>query len=350
MVVSDGAQDRLKIGLIGLLIVGLIVFPFVVNVSFIVSLMVLVAIFAIIAMGFDILAGYAGQVSLGQAAFMGLGGYSTAYLTARLGFEPILAMMAGLILTVVVAYLIGLVTLRLQRYYFPLMTLGLSIIFEVFFVSFRNITGGSSGFAGVPTFSVGGLAIEEDVHYYYFVWAIALIFLVISRLIVNSSIGRAFRALERDELAASMMGVDVTKYKMMAFLISVSYASIGGSLLAHYARFLSPEMVGLFASFNIVSIVIVGGMGTLVGAFLGGALLKALPQAFSALNDYILLINGFTVIFLLIFWPRGIVGLLTGVWTRWNVSRASSSTDQDHPLGLDSILRTARKTSGEESK
>lgn len=316
---------QMKYILVGLIIVGLIAFPLVVNVSFIISLMVLVAIFAIIAMGFDILAGYTGQVSLGQAAFVGLGGYTTAYLTARLKWEPLLAMIAGLVLTLIVALLIGQVTLRLQKYYFPLMTMGLSIIFEVLFISFRGITGGSTGFAGIPTFSIGGLVVEHDRDYYYLMWALALVFLLVSRQIVNSSIGRAFRAIERDELAASMMGVDVAKYKMMAFLISVGYASIGGSMLAHYARFLSPDMVGLFASFNIVSIVIVGGMGTLTGAFLGGVLLKGLPEAFTALKDYMLLINGFTIIILIIFWPQGIAGALHSLWTKWQTSRTARS-------------------------
>lgn len=317
---------RVKYALIGLLFLGLAVFPIVVNISFVISLMVLVAIYAIIAMGFDILAGYAGQVSLGQMAFVGLGGYTTAYVTTKFKWEPLLGILAGLVLTLFVAYLIGLITLRLQKFYFALATMGLSVIFEVFFISFRDITGGPSGFTGVPTLSLGGLSVDKDIEYYYLLWALAALFLILSRLIVNSAIGRAFRAIERDELAASMMGVDVAKYKMMAFLISVSYASIGGSLLAHYLRFLSPDMVGLFASFSIVTITIVGGMGTLAGAFLGGALLKGIPEAFTALKDYMLLINGFAIVAVLIFLPQGLIGGLNSLWNRWEMSRAEPPT------------------------
>ncbi|MCL5961881.1 MAG: branched-chain amino acid ABC transporter permease [Chloroflexi bacterium] len=340
-----GGLLRAKYIAIGLLILGLVIFPIVVNVSFIISLMVLVAIFAIIAMGFDILAGYAGQVSLGQAAFVGLGGYTTAYVTTRLGWAPLLGIAAGLVLTLIVAYFIGLVTLRLPRYYFPLATMGLSVIFEACFISFRDITGGPSGFTGIPTFSVGGLSVNKDIEYYYFLWGLAAAFLVVSRLIVNSAIGRAFRAIERDELAASMMGVDVARYKMMAFLISVGYASIGGSMLAHYMRFLSPDVVGLFASFSIVSITVVGGMGTLFGAFLGGALLKGMPEAFTALKDYMLLINGFAILVILIFLPQGLVGGLQSLLRRWEMSRAQLSPTADE---ADDVLQRslARPTEG----
>ena len=310
-------RRRLKHALTALLIIGLLVFPIAVNVSFIHSLMILVAIFAIIALGFDILAGYAGQVSLGQAAFVGLGGYATAYLTANLRWEPLLAMVSGLLLTLTIAYFIALATVRLQSYYFPLVTMGLSVIMEVFFISFRDITHGPSGFAGIPTFSVAGIAVETDLQYYYLTWGLALVFLFISYRIVNSSTGRAFRAVQRDELAASMMGIDVAKFKTKAFLISAAYASVGGSMLAHYMRFLSPDMVGLFTSFNIVSMTVLGGMGTLVGAFLGGALLRGLPEAFVGLKDYMLLINGFATVAVLVFWPQGLVGAFRGVQRAW---------------------------------
>ena len=318
-------QVWVKRALIGLLICAFVVFPIVVNISFIISLMVLVAIYSIIAMGFDILAGYAGQVSLGQAAFVGLGGYTTAYLTTRLQWEPLLAVIAGLILTLCIAYFIGLVTLQLQKYYFALATMGLSSIFEVLFISWRDITGGPSGFSDIPTFHIGGLVVEKDIHYYYLMWGLAFVFLMVSRLIVNSSIGRAFRAIERDELAARMMGVDVPKYKMMAFLISVGYASIAGSMLAHYMRFLSPDMVGLFSSLNIVSATILGGLGTLTGVFFGVAILKGMPEAFTSLKDYMLVINGFAVVVLLIFLPRGLVGGFEDLWARWERSRAQQT-------------------------
>jgi branched-chain amino acid transport system permease protein len=316
----DNLQRR-RFPLVGLLALGLAVLPLVVNISFIISLMVLVALYAIIAMGFDILAGYAGQVSLGQAAFVGLSGYTTAYLTTRLGWEPLLGIAAGLALTLMVAYFLGLVTLGLPKFYFPLATMGLSVIFQVFFISLRDITGGPSGFTGVPDLRLGGLSLNKDIEYYYFSWCLAGVFLLVSHLIVNSAIGRAFRAIERDELAASMMGVDVAKYKMMAFLISVGYASIGGSMLTHYMRFLSPDVVGLFASFSIVSITVVGGMGSLVGVFLGAALLKGLPEAFTALKDYMLLINGFAIVAILIFMPQGLMGGLRSLWARWETSR-----------------------------
>lgn len=281
--------------------------PLILPGSYLIGISVLVAIFSLAAIGVDLLFGYAGQLSLGQAAFMGLGAYTTAILTVRGGLPPLAATGVGVVISVILAGLIGRPVLKLRGYYLVLASLALGLIFEILLVGWRDFTGGPSGFSGVPSFSAG-ITFGSDIEYHYLVWSLVLATLWTMNNLSVSRTGRALKALAADDVAAGVLGMDVPALKLKVFMISAALASVSGSLYAHYMQFVSPEMVGLQTSFALVTMVALGGAGQLWGSVVGVALLKLLPEVIGWLRDYQLIIHGLILMVLMVRMPAGIIG------------------------------------------
>ncbi len=302
---------------------GLVIFavvlaatPLVLQGHYLLGVSVLVGIFALATLGLDLLFGYSGQLSLGQAAFMGVGAYTSGLLTTRFHLPPLVAIVAGCVLAAALALAVGRPVLRLRGYYLVLATLTGGLIFEMLLVGWRDLTGGPSGLAGVPPFSLGGLVFTSDVHYHYLVWTLVLVAFVGLRFLTGGRIGRALRAVATDDVAASVFSIDVAKLKVQAFVISAILAAVAGSLFAHYTRFMSPDMVGMQTSFALVTMVALGGMGHLWGAILGTFLLKLLPELIGWMRDYQLIIHGLILMSLMIGMPRGIAGAVHNLMAR----------------------------------
>ncbi len=282
---------------------------------YLLSTAIFIGIFTIVTLGLCLLMGYAGQVSLGHAAFWGLGAYTSAILTTKLGISPWIAMAAGVVITGGLAYLIATPIFRLREHYLAMATLGLGIIAYLAFGEFRELTGGPSGLPGVPRLAIGGFVFAGDVEYYYLVWGVVLALIALSLNIVNSRVGRALRALHASEAAAESIGVDVGRYKRQVLVLSATYASLAGSLYVHYMRFVSPQPFDFSASVRLVVMAAVGGLASVWGAPLGAIavtlvtviLREALPYVIpNASGEHIIIVYGIVLVTIMIFMPDGL--------------------------------------------
>ncbi|MBU1208010.1 MAG: branched-chain amino acid ABC transporter permease [Proteobacteria bacterium] len=297
-------KDLYSLLLIGLLIV---LYPWIVDGNeYFISVLVFLGINSIVTMGLCLLMGYAGQISLGHAAFFGIGAYFSGILTSQYSFHPVVAFFAGIFFSALVAFLVGKPTLRLKGHYMAVATLGFGEIFFIAFNELITLTGGPSGLSGIPSLSFFGQVLEVTA-YLYLVWGFVFLLLIFSLNVINSRVGRALRAVHGGELAANAMGVDAAWYKVQVFVLSAVYASIAGSLYAHFITFISPSSFGLMPSIMFLMMVVIGGAGTIWGALLGTAVLTSLPEYLRGLEEFEVLAYGGILMAVLLFMPQGIL-------------------------------------------
>jgi len=288
------------------------------------SSLTIAAIQFIALIGLDLLMGYCGQVSLGHAGFMAIGGYTAGYLVINYDVHPLLGILAGMGLSLVCALILAVVTLRLRGLYLALATLAFSLLVDSCAVGFIDITGGPSGLVGVPSFSMAGFDFDTPVSMYYLAVAVSVIVLLLLFGGLRSRFGRAIIAIRTDQMAAGALGVNVVRHKLAVFSISAVLASLSGSLYAFSFNFLSPDMVGVNKSFELVSMMVIGGEGTLVGSLFGCILLTLLPTIFQSLAYYKTLASGLLLIVCFLYLPQGIYGAFAERLVRWT-SRSGPS-------------------------
>lgn len=287
--------------------------PMVVRNPFYLNVLNIVGLNGLIVLGLNLLIGYAGQISLGHAAFYGLGAYLSGILTASYKWPlwPALVMAVGV--SCLVAYLVGVPTLRLRGHYLVMATLGFNIILNIVMVRWEAMTGGPSGLANIPPLRIGSFCFDTDLKNYYLIWFFTMIGVTACVNLVDSRVGRALRAIHGSELAANTLGVNTARYKSTVFVLSAAMASLAGSLYAHYIGFISPRSFDIFFSIELVTMVIVGGMGNLWGALFGAAFLTPLPQVLHFFEEYKDIIYGGILVLMLMFLPKGIGGSI-GAW------------------------------------
>ena len=302
--------------------------PFVVSDNGILSGFVIAGILFLTLMGLDVLMGYAGQVSLGQAGFMAIGGYTSGYLSINYEIAPLLAIFAGIGVSLACALVLSVVTLRLRGLYLALATLAFGLLVDSCTVGFLDITGGPSGLVGIPPFSVASVEFATPRSMYYVVLALdVIIFLGLSGA-MRSGFGRALKAIRSDQMAAAALGINTVRYKLAAFMISVTLASLSGSMYAFFFNFLSPEMVGTGRSLELVAMLIVGGEGTLVGGLSGALLLTLLPTMFQPLAIYKTFASGALLVASFLYLPQGLYGAVVQIAIRLaRPSRATASKE-----------------------
>lgn len=277
------------------------------------SIAIFIALNAIVAIGLGLLLGFAGQVSLGHAAFYGLGAYGSAILTQRLHLNPWGAMAIAATATGLVAYIVGRPTLKLHGHYLAMATLGFGIIVKIVFNEASGLTGGPSGLPGLSRLSLGPLALDSDLRMYCLVWPLVIGLVLLSRNLLNSRVGRSLRAIHDSEIAARSCAIDTARVKVMVFVLSAVYASVAGSLLAHYVTFVNPDPFGVPFSVELVLMVIIGGGSTLWGPVLGAAVLTIITQTLSGIGqhypvvkDLDVVIFGLLLVLMLLFKPQGL--------------------------------------------
>jgi branched-chain amino acid transport system permease protein len=270
---------------------------------------VLAGLYVILAAGLNLVMGYANQVSLGHAGFYGLGAYVSAVLSVRYGLSPWLGMPIAAAATGALAYVVGIPTLRLTSYYLGMATLGIGVVLQLAFVQLHGITGGSSGLAGILPWDLGPVRFTTSTQHYLLVWVFAGAALWVARNLVNSRVGRVLRALGESLAAAEAMGVDTAAEKRRVFVLSAVYASVAGSLYAHYITVISPEIYSFLFSVVLVLMVAIGGIGLYWGAVVGAVLLTILPEALRKFGDWEVPLYGLALIVVILFLPRGIAGL-----------------------------------------
>jgi branched-chain amino acid transport system permease protein len=275
--------------------------------AYFLHLAILAGIYIILTLSLNLIIGYAGQVSLGHAAFYGIGAYASALVAIywHLPF-PAAALMAILVAGFC-GLALGLPTLRLKEDYLAIVTLGFGVIVDLVFLNL-DLTGGPDGLPGIPPPNFLGLSFREPRVYLILVVVIVILVLVATYRLVDSYHGRALRAIRDHEITAQVMGINTPAYKVFIFTLAAALAGLAGSLYAHYITFINPETFALHTSILILTMVVLGGMGSIAGSVLGALILTVLPEMLRQVHAYQDLVYGALLMMLLIWRPEGILG------------------------------------------
>ena len=301
--------------LVGAVAVVVAILPMILPSNFYMRVAALVYINAIAVLGLNLLMGFAGQVSLGHAGFFGIGAYAMALGPVYLGLPSWASLLGGTAVSALLAFLVGRPILRLNGYYLAIATLGMGMLVAMVISNEANITGGPNG-VEVQRMVLFGWRVAGSVTWYW----ISGISLVIAALVVvnliNSPTGRALRSIHDSEIAARVLGIDVARYKLLAFVISAIFASIAGSYLALLDGFVTPTTAGFLLSIELVVMAVLGGLGSILGSIVGAAILVILPQALTVFHEYEHVVLGAIIVVFLILLPSGIVPAIAALIRR----------------------------------
>jgi len=276
--------------------------------AYVITVGIFSGINALTAIGLCILMGHAGQVSLGQAGFYGIGAYVSAILSQQFELPVPVCSAAAMLVSAFAAVILAVPSLRLKGHYLAVATLSFGEIINVILNEWGP--GGPSGFGDIPTFSVAGLTFDTTASYFYLVWAFVILVIIFSFNFINSRPGRALKAIHGSELASMAMGLDVTALKIKVFIISAVYASLAGSLYAHYVTFISPSSFTLFNSIVVLMMVVIGGITNIWGAVVGAILITLLPELLRSFEEFDVLAYGLILTLSLMFLRKGLVPVL----------------------------------------
>ena len=296
---------------LALLAAIIVIAPTAITNNYFYDVAILVGLNAIVCVGLNLLVGYAGQVSLGHAAFYGLGAYGTALLASRYGWPSLAALAVATAAVALLAYVVGRPILKLHGHYLAMATLALSIIVSIVIATEDALTGGPDGMS-VPPMSVLGVPIQGERTWYWLIGACLFAAVWLAQNLIESPIGRALRAVHTSEIAAEVTGIDSARYKLMAFVVSAVFAGAAGALTAYYSGFVTPAKASFLHSIELVTMVVFGGMASTFGAVVGAAVLTVLPQVLTTLKDYEMVVFGALLMATMIFLPRGVVPTLAG--------------------------------------
>ena len=287
---------------------AVLITPLLLRGNYLLNVFVFIGINTMLAVALNLLLGFAGQISLGHAAFFGLGAYISGILTTRYAIDPWVAMVAAALCVGVIAFVIGFPILKLKGHYLAMATLGFGIIVYIIFNETVDWTGGPSGMSGIPALSLGPVIFDSDMTNYYLIWTFTLLTMLLSINLANSRIGRALRAIHDSEVATRVMGVNARLLKVQIFTVSALISALAGSLYAHTMTFIAPASFGFNFSVELVTMVIIGGLGSIYGSFLGAAILTLLPEFLRVFHDFDIVIYGLLLIVMTMFMPGGLIG------------------------------------------
>ncbi len=275
-----------------------------------VFLLGLLAVYALVSLGLNLLMGYTGQIAAGHAGFLALGAYFTAIVATRMEWLPcpLILLFAG-IFTGIIGFLLGIPILRLKGFYIAMATLAFGVVVSEVILQWSSLTGGDDGF-GVPTARIGGFVFDSDIKLFYLIIPVTIIMTILAKNLVNGYIGRAFIALRESEVAAQTIGIDLARYKTIAFAISAFYTGVAGGLFAYLITYLSPDAFTIELSVDFIAMIVIGGMGSILGSIIGAVILTGMQQILAGLLDLQILIFGISLIVFMIFMPRGIIGMV----------------------------------------
>jgi branched-chain amino acid transport system permease protein len=311
---SITSPDRRRLRLVGLLpwlFAGAVVGYAILVGGYAATVVSFALIYAVFVTGLNLFMGFAAQVSFGQNAFAAIGGYVSAVLTASHGWSPLPAMALGMAAAVLAAAIIGFPTLRLKGHYLAMGTLAIGLIAYEITVEWQSVTQGYMGISGIPPLSLAGYEVSSDRGQLVMLALVVAGGAFAAARIRRSRFGRALSAVAGSEEAAQALGIDVSRYKLMAFLLSAGFAALAGSLFVHVVGFVSPEVFGLHMVIVTFTMLYVGGIGTVAGPLIGALIVSLLPETFRAFKDYQDLAYGAALILLLIYAPRGLASLFS---------------------------------------
>ncbi|OAG28292.1 branched-chain amino acid ABC transporter permease [Thermodesulfatator autotrophicus] len=293
--------------LVCVIILGL---PLLVKNPYYLNVLAFIGLYFLVALGLTLFIGFAGQISLGHGAFYAIGAYGSALGNFYLGLPPLAGTLLAILITSVLAGILGRFVLRLKGHYLVMATLALNLIIYILLCEAESITGGISGLPGIPPYCLGTFCFITDQANYYLIWGIALtIFFFVLRLL-KGRVGRELKAIKSSEAAARALGIPVLRYKVWSFVFSAALTALAGALYAHYLSFISPKTFDIFYSVEVVTVVLVGGMGNPWGALLGAAFLTPLPQVLSFFEELKDIFYGLSLMLILLFCPEGLISLI----------------------------------------
>ncbi len=290
------------------------------------TILILGCLHAMNAVGLCLLVGHAGQISLGHAGFYGLAAYTSAYLSTTVGLSVGLSMLSGVALTMAVSVLVGLPSLKLKGHYLAMATLGFGIILSILFTETVEITGGPSGFVGIPRLTLFGWELSKDLTLYRAVAVILCLIVWLAFNLLHSRVGRALRALHTSEKAAQAMGVDIARYKLFVFVLSAAFSATAGVLYAHYLTFIAPSSFGFMFSVELIVMVVLGGMVSVPGAIVGAFFVTILPEFLRAFENIEVVLFGAILILCMMFMPDGMAGGWNRLWA-WGRRRIAGGAN-----------------------
>ncbi len=314
---SRWIRGRGKMLVIAALAVLLVIVPLLGN-AYYTSVLIIIGIHAIVTVGLCLLMGYTGQISLGQAAFYGLGAYIAAILSKTYHVNPWLAMVVAVIATAAFAFAIGFPIFRLRGNYLAMATLGLGIIVWILFRELASVTGGQVGFPGIPDLSIAGFSFITDFRFYYLVWGFCLAVMFISQNIVGSRMGRAMKAIRDSESASQSLGINATLIKVKILALSTAYAALAGSLYAYYVGFIDPQPFNFLFSIRLVVMAVVGGLASIWGAIFGATTVRFMTEFLHPFGDIDVVLFGLILMVVIILSPQGVIRGLGDLWRRFS--------------------------------
>lgn len=302
-------MSKVKTSSVIKLIIGaaiLLLVPVIVPNSYIMQLVLNILVYVILAMGLNLLTGFTGILSLGHAAFFGIGAYASGILNTRLGWPFWATLIISVVITALLSLLLAFPALRVKGTYLVLMTIGFGEVVRLLLVNWIALTNGPNGIVGISYPDFGFFKLTDMNQCYYLALIFAVLLMLYLRVLMKSRVGRCLLAIRDDDRAAELVGIDVSQYKLKAFMISAAYCAIAGSLYAHVIRFISPDSFRADESQLILCCVIIGGIGTFKGPVIGAILLTIIPELFRSLADFRMVLYGVILMIVIIFFPGGV--------------------------------------------
>ncbi len=287
------------------LAVFIVVAPLLLGESYFFDTVNIIGIYSIAVIGLNLILGYTGLISLGHSAFFGLGAYLSAYIAKNTDIPVLLALLIACILVALFAFLVSFPLLRLSGYFLALGTLGVCVIVYTLINGSNAITGGPNGMTGIPALSAGGYEFDSETSYFYLIWITVFLVLLLCRNLVHSREGRILKAVHSDEEAASFFGAPIAVHKMKVFVAGCTLAGLAGGFYAHYMAFISPDIVNLPASINMIIMGFLGGFGSIFGPVLGAFVYQLIPEISSYFEKFEPLIKGVILLLVILFFQGG---------------------------------------------
>ncbi len=307
----------------------LIIFPLVYKDNYYKSIAVKILFYIILASSLNIINGYSGQFNLGHAGFMCIGAYTAAILSVKYGVSFwIIVPIAG-IMSAIIGYFISLPTLKLSGIYLSIVTLGFSEIVRLVALNWTDFTNGPLGIKNIPAPTLFGMVLNKTDHFYYISLGLMIFTLFTMKRILDSRIGRAWISIREDQLAASSLGVEIKKYKSLNFVFGAFFAGIGGCLVAYFYRYVSSDMFILDEGFNIISMVIIGGQGTLIGPIIGAVIVNVLTEVFRFAEQFRMVFYALLIIAMMWWRPQGLAGASDSILAGGKLRSKAECDDED---------------------
>ena len=298
---------------------GLVVLPFLES-GYLTNLFIVIMLHALPAVGVSLLMGYTGQISLGHAAFYGLGAYVSAAFSVYMGISPWISIILAVIIIGVISSYLGWVIFRLRGHYLAVATLGFGVIVSIAFVELRDWTGGPNGLPGIPPLTAFGYDIASDQSFYFVAWAALMLTVWVAQNLVNAPVGLVMRGIAESERAVASLGNDVNGLKRKILVLSAVFAAVSGGLYAHYIGYISPQPFSIDFSIKLVVIIAIGGFRSIAGVLFATLFVTVITEPLQELGYYDVVVYGLFLVIIIAYMPQGLLQGLYGYGHRMFLS------------------------------